>query len=92
LAIYTYLRRYAVSEKRWQEPRRLGTPPAQIACWRCYLVAQHNSSIEDTEVRLLEVSEKPRQRVRHRDTGYVLETVLNASAHTARDLQRMGGA
>lgn len=43
-------------------------------------------------MRLLEVSEKPRQRVRHRDTGYVLETVLNASAHTARDLQRMGGA
>ena len=81
-----------LARKRWQEPRRLGTPPAQIDCWRCYLAAQRNWSIEETEVRLLEVNEKPRQRVRHRDPGYVLETVLNASAHTARDLQRMGRA
>jgi hypothetical protein len=48
--------------------------------WWCYLALQRNWSVEDTEAKLLEVSEKARECVRLGDPGYVHMTVLNAAA------------
>ena len=56
--------------------------------WWCKLAIQRKWSIEDTEARLLEVSEKARERVRLGDTGYVHQTVLNAAMAVERDRQR----
>ena len=57
--------------------------------WWCYLALQRKWTIEDTEAKLLEVSEKARERV-HRDPGYVTQTVLNAAAAVARNSQNRG--
>jgi len=59
--------------------------------WWCYLALQWNWSIEDTEAKLLEVSEKARERVRLGDSGYVHTTVLNAAAMLARNPQKGRG-
>jgi hypothetical protein len=59
--------------------------------WWCYLALQRNWSIEDTEAKLLEVSEKARERVGLGDPGYVNTTVLNAAAMLARNPQKGRG-
>jgi hypothetical protein len=59
--------------------------------WWCYLALQWKWSIEDTEAKLLEVSEKARERVRLGDPGYVHTTVLNAAAALARNPQKGRG-
>ena len=52
--------------------------------WWCYLALQRKFRVEDTEAKLLEVSEKARERVRGGDPGYVHQTVLNAAAAAER--------
>lgn len=52
--------------------------------WWCYLALQRKWRIEDTEAKLLEVSEKARERVRIGDPGYVHQTVINAAAAVER--------
>ena len=59
--------------------------------WWCYLALQRQWSIEDTEAKLLEVSEKARERVKLGDPGYVHQTVLNAASALARNPQRGRG-
>jgi hypothetical protein len=59
--------------------------------WWCYLALQWKWSIEDVEAKLLEVSEKARERVRLGDPGYVPTTVLNAAAALARNPQKGRG-
>ncbi|MGJ5813627.1 DNA-primase RepB domain-containing protein [Paludibaculum fermentans] len=56
--------------------------------WFSYLALQRGWSAEDTEAKLLEVSEKARERERLGDTGYVHVTVTNASAWLERNRQR----
>jgi hypothetical protein len=56
--------------------------------WWSYLALQRGWSIEDTEAKLLEVSEKARERVRGGDTGYVHVTVTNAGAWLERGRQK----
>jgi RepB DNA-primase from phage plasmid len=64
-----------------------GTGPdrSKADYWWSYLALQRKWSIEDTEAKLLEVSEKARERERCGDSGYVSQTVLNASAALARN-------
>src|ERR1035441_1441790 len=54
--------------------------------WWSYLALQRGWSAEDTEAKLLEVSEKARERARGGDAGYVHVTVTNAGA------RQIGGA
>jgi len=56
--------------------------------WWSYLALQRGWSAEETEVMLLEVSEKARERVRGGDEGYVHVTVKNAQAWLERSGQR----
>jgi hypothetical protein len=92
------------AERQWPsyEKLLLGAPPrvdgsgpsrghAGFLEW-CYLALQRHCSIEDTEAKLVEVSEKARERVRLGDPGYVHTTVLNAAAALARNPQRGSGA
>jgi hypothetical protein len=55
--------------------------------WWCYLALQRGWSQEDTEAKLLEVSEKARERARGGDSGYVHVTVTNARAWLERGRQ-----
>ena len=82
------------------EKSLLGAPPngdgsgpdrSKADYWWCYLALQRHWSIEDREAKLLEVSEKARERVRLGDSGYVHATVLNAAAALARNPQRGRG-
>jgi hypothetical protein len=70
-----------------------GTGPSRSHAdfWWCRLALQWKWSIEGTEAKLLEVSEKARERVRLGDPGYVHHTVLNAAAALARNPQRGRG-
>jgi hypothetical protein len=81
---------------RWAGALRSGDgsgPDRSKECyWWCYLALQWHWSIEDTEARLLEVSEKARDRVRLGDPRYVHQTVLNAAAALARNPQRGRGS
>lgn len=52
--------------------------------WWSYLALQRGWSVEETEAKLLEVSEKARERVRGGDAGYVHVTVMNAGAWLER--------
>jgi hypothetical protein len=52
--------------------------------WWSYLALQRGWCSEDTEAKLLEVSEKARERVRLGDPGYVHVTVTNAAAWLER--------
>lgn len=52
--------------------------------WWCYLALQRKWSVEDTETKLLEVSEKAQERVQSGDPGYVHQTVINALAAVER--------
>lgn len=56
--------------------------------WWSYLALQRGWSAEDTEVKLLEVSEKARERARAGDPGYVNVTVANAAAWLERGRQK----
>jgi hypothetical protein len=56
--------------------------------WWSYLALQRGWSAEETEAKLLEVSEKARERVRGGDAGYVHVTVTNAAAWLERSGQR----
>ena len=56
--------------------------------WWSYLALQRGWSQEDTEAKLLEVSEKARERVRGGDPGYVHVTVTNAAAWLERSRQK----
>jgi hypothetical protein len=56
--------------------------------WFSYLALQRGWSAEETEAKLLEVSEKARERVRGGDEGYVHVTVANAGAWLERSRQR----
>jgi hypothetical protein len=56
--------------------------------WWSYLALQHKWSVEETEAKLLEVSEKARERVRGGDEGYVHVTVQNAEAWLERSRQQ----
>jgi len=52
--------------------------------WWSYLALQRGWNVEDTEAKLVEVSEKARERVRVGDAGYVHVTVTNATAWLQR--------
>lgn len=54
----------------------------------CYLALQRGWSAEETEAKLLEVSEKARERARGGDEGYVHVTVTNAQAWLELGRQR----
>ena len=56
--------------------------------WWSYLALQRGWSAEDTEAKLIEVSEKARERVRGGDAGYVHVTVTNAAAWLERSRQK----
>jgi hypothetical protein len=58
--------------------------------WFSYLALQRGWSAEETEAKLLEVSEKARERVRGGDEGYVHVTVANAGAWLERSRPRSG--
>jgi RepB DNA-primase from phage plasmid len=55
--------------------------------WSC-LALQRGWSAEDTEAKLVDVSEKARERARGGDAGYVHVTVTNAAAWLERSRQR----
>jgi len=56
--------------------------------WWSYLALQRGWNVEDTEAKLVEVSEKARERVRAGDAGYVQVTVTNAAAWLQRSRPR----
>ena len=56
--------------------------------WFCYLALQRGWSAEETEAKLLEVSEKARERARGGDAGYVEVTVKNAGEWLERSRHR----
>jgi hypothetical protein len=85
----------AAKEQRWPsyEISLAGAPTSDDGCgpdrsradfWWCYLALQRKWSVEDTEAKLLEVSEKARERVQIGDPGYVHQTVINALAAVER--------
>jgi hypothetical protein len=55
------------------------------------MAAQRGWSIEETAQKLLEVSEKARERARCRDEGYALVTAQNAAAAAVRGGQKGRG-
>ncbi len=56
--------------------------------WWSYLALQRGWSVEETEAKLADVSEKARERVSSGDPGYVNVTVANAGAWLDRGRQR----
>jgi hypothetical protein len=56
--------------------------------WWSYLALQRGWNVEETEAKLVEVSEKARERARLGDAGYVHVTVTNAAAWLGRSPQR----
>jgi hypothetical protein len=83
--------RSSVRERQWPDYERclLGAPVASSGkgpsrshadFFFCKMAAQRGWSIEETEAKLLEVSEKARERIRCGDEGYVHLTALNAAA------------
>jgi len=84
-------------EKQWPsyEMSLAGAPQGQDGpdrsradFWWSYLALQRGWSHEDTEAKLLEVSDKARERARVGDPGYVHVTVTNASAWLERTSQK----
>jgi hypothetical protein len=57
----------------------------------CKMAAQRGWSVEETEQRLLEVSEKARERARSGDEGYAHLTALNAAAAAEQGRKRSRG-
>ena len=73
-------------------PRRDGSGPDQSMAdftW-CMTAVDWGWSIEDTAAKLVEVSEKARERVRHKDEGYALITAQNAAAAVERNDRKRG--
>jgi hypothetical protein len=54
------------------------------------MAAQRNWSVEEIAEKLIEVSERARERVRMKDEGYVTITAQNASAAATREKQQRG--
>ena len=71
-------------------PNQTGSGPSRSHAdfWWCYLALQRGWSQEDTEAKLLEVSERARERARGGDEGYIRVTVTNAAAWLERSRQR----
>lgn len=87
-------------ERQWPDYERSlqGAPPASSGkgpsrshadFFFCKLAAQRGWSIEETERKLLEVSEKARERARCGDDGYARVTAQNAAA-AAEEGRRRG--
>ncbi len=57
----------------------------------CKMAAQRHWSVDEIAEKLLEVSERARERVRLKDAGYVRITARNASDAAAREKQRGRG-
>jgi hypothetical protein len=55
------------------------------------MAAQRGWSIEETAQKLIEVSDKARERARLRDEGYAVITAQNAAAAAERGRQRGRG-
>jgi hypothetical protein len=56
----------------------------------CMTAIDWGWSIEDTAAKLVEVSEKARERVRLKDEGYALITTQNAAAAVERNDRKRG--
>jgi hypothetical protein len=65
-----------------------GPDQSRADFWWSYLALQRGWSQKDTEAKLLEVSEKARERARAGDAGYVHVTVANAGAWLERSRQQ----
>ncbi|MGH9430273.1 MAG: hypothetical protein ACRD3T_01890 [Terriglobia bacterium] len=68
-------------------PNQHGSGPDRSLAdfWFCYLALQRGRSAEEeTEAKLLEVSQRARERVRLGDPGYVHVTVKNAAEYLER--------
>jgi hypothetical protein len=89
-------------ERHWPDYERclLDAPPASSGngpsrshadFFFCKRAARRGWSIEETEEKLLEVSEKARERVRCGDAGYVHVTAVNAAAAAEQGRMRSRG-
>jgi RepB DNA-primase from phage plasmid len=69
---------------------REGTGPSRSHAdfWFSYLALQRGWNAEETEAKLLEVSESARERARGGDAGYIHVTVTNAAAWLERSRQQ----
>jgi hypothetical protein len=67
-----------------------GTGPDRSTAdfWWCYFALKNKFSKEETEAKLLEVSERARERVSNRDKGYPRVTVKNAAERLASNALR----
>src|SRR5579863_5087619 len=85
--------------RQWPDYQRclLGAPPSRSGngpdrsmadyFW-CKMAAQRNWSVDEIAEKLIEVSERARERVRLKDEGYVKITAQNASDAAAREKHR----
>jgi len=89
-------------ERQWPDYERclLGAPPASSGkgpsrshadFFFCKMAAQRGWSIDETEQKLLEVSEKARERARCGDEGYSHVTAVNAAADAERGRRQSRG-
>jgi hypothetical protein len=89
-------------ERHWPDYQRClqGAPPSKNGSgpdrsmadyfW-CKMAAQRNWSVEEIAQKLIEVSERARERVRLKDEGYVQVTAQNAFDAAFREKQRGRG-
>jgi hypothetical protein len=95
--------RHSNRERQWPDYERclLGAPRSSNGngpdrsladFFFCKMAAQRGWSIEETEQRLLEVSEKARERARCGDEGYAHVTALNAAAAAEEGRRRGRGS
>jgi RepB DNA-primase from phage plasmid len=72
------------------DPNQEGTGPDRSTAdfWWCYFALKEGFSKEETGARLLEVSERARERVGGRDKGYPRITVENAAERLAYNRQK----
>jgi len=91
----------ASRQRQWPDYQRclLGAPPSKSGngpdrsmadyFW-CKMAAQRSWSVEEIAEKLIEVSERARERVRLKDGGYVKITAQKASDAAAREKQQRG--
>lgn len=75
-------------------PNREGSGPGRSHAdffW-CMMAVQRGWSTEETARKLVDVSERARERVRLKDEGYALVTAENAAAAAAKGRQRSRGS